>query len=50
MALLYGLGGAAGGAVVGLIVGRPFIGLCCAASGFVVGLYNGLKRGRSNPN
>jgi hypothetical protein len=48
MALLSGLCGAAGGAMAGVLVGRPFIALCGAAGGFVGGFYAGLKYFRSN--
>jgi hypothetical protein len=50
MALLSGLCGAAGGVIVGVLLGRPFLALCGAAGGFVGGFYAGLKRARSNQN
>jgi hypothetical protein len=50
MALLSGLCGAAGGALVGVLLGRPFLGLFGAAGGFVGGFYAVLILRRSNPN
>jgi hypothetical protein len=48
MALVSGLCGAAGGALIGVLLGRPFLVLCGAAGGFVGGFYAGLKYARSN--
>ena len=48
MALLSGLCGAAGGVIVGVLLGRPFLAVCGAAGGFVGGFYAGLKRARPN--
>jgi hypothetical protein len=43
MALLSGLCGAAGGAIAGVLIGRPFIALCGAAGGFVGGFLRRAK-------
>ena len=47
---LLSLAGAIGGAVAGMLIGDPFIGVCGAAGGFIGGIFALRRLRRSNPN